>query len=267
MEYSCRRTDSLISLCIDYVVKNLSEYVNTKNSLSHFPLHLKTRMLKKFLASSFFWSNVNFNDALSKLVHPSTQRIDLTLVNVNDDLLHILKDCHQLRDVYLTRVKNYDLTSQGLIEFLQPLKNLFMLQLTNCHAVDDEVINTLSKCCPSLAGLDVGGCRQLTNKSLEAMSTMKHLQWLNFSGSQVGNKGVETLVSGPSGTNLKELRLSNCNNITANVLQSVIQFCPNIEVLVFYNMEQKECTNEETSLPLHEGTLKNLKQLTWTVQW
>ncbi|KAK5644090.1 hypothetical protein RI129_007935 [Pyrocoelia pectoralis] len=267
MEISLRRTDSLISLCVDYITKHLSEYVNDKNSFKYFPTNLKNRLLRRFLSSSFFWKKCTFNDALSMLLHPLIQHVDLTSATVNDDILDLLKGCHHLREVYLTRVKNYDLSSQALINFLSPLENLFLLQLSNCHCVNDEVLVTLSKSCPALSGLDVGGCVQVTDISVEAISVVRNLQWLTLSGTQVSNEGIKKLVRGPSGGKLKELRISHCSKISDNILVEIIQFCPNIEVLIFHNTECKD-TNENTSLKqINDGGLKNLKQLSWTISW
>lgn len=265
MEVFPRRTDSLISLCVDYITKNLSEYVNDKNALRYFPKNLKSRLLKRFLSSSFFWKECVFIDALSMLIHPLIQQIDLTSATVNDDILELLKGCHHLREVYLTRVKNYDLSSQALIDFLSPLEGLFVLQLSNCSAVNDDVLERVAKSCPNLSGLDVGGCGQVTDTAAGALSVMRNLQWITLSATQVSNKGIQTLVQGPSGEKVKELRISHCRNISDNILTEIIQFCPNIEVLIFHNTE---CKDNNTSLKkVEEGGLKNLKQLTWTISW
>lgn len=70
-------------------------------------------MLRKFTSSSYFWNNVDFKQTLATLVHSKTLHIDLTLVDIDDEILEILRNCRNLKDVYLTKNKNDTLTTQG----------------------------------------------------------------------------------------------------------------------------------------------------------
>lgn len=56
-----------------------------------------------------------------------------------------------------------------------------MLQLPNCQAVNDEVINIIVDNCPDLNGLDVRGCIYLTDFGMENLASMNNLMRLDFS--------------------------------------------------------------------------------------
>lgn len=98
---------------------------------------------------------------------------------------------------------------------------------------------------------------------------------------QIGHEGISALVEGPSGKNLKELKIDNCVNVTEATLRKIVECCPDMEILIFYNCDRSiskywpicncKCLKlhvlGEMMFTPQENQLKNLKQLSWTINW
>ncbi|KAJ8913956.1 hypothetical protein NQ315_015194 [Exocentrus adspersus] len=222
--------ESLLSLTIEYIVNNLAVYANQNiEQLKILPSHVKNRILRKFTTSSYFWRNVNFKDILHATVNITTSHINLTSATVDDDMLHILTRCKNVRKLYLTRTGTNNVTNRGLRNLLKCTNQLHLFVITNCDEVDDTVLECLSEYCPHLTGLDVGGCKNITDCGVKKLSALKNLTWLTLSQTQVSDDGISSLVKGSIGKNIKELRIDNCPNVTEDGLKIIAENCPNIE--------------------------------------
>lgn len=60
-----------------------------------------------------------------------------------------------------------------------------MLTMANCAAVNDEVVQTIAENCQNLAGLDLDGCENISDKALEMIASMINLKWLILSNTKV----------------------------------------------------------------------------------
>ncbi|KAJ8938923.1 hypothetical protein NQ318_011684 [Aromia moschata] len=256
---------SLLSLTIDYIVNNLPLYGNGNiEQLRILPSHIKNRILKKFTTSSYFWQNVSFKDILSVIVNDNTKHVNLTSATVDDEMLEILSKCKNITKLYLTRTGHNFITNTGLVNLLKQTNQLYLLVITHCEEVNDSVLECLSKYCPNLMGLDIGGCKNVTDVGIKYLSALRNLTWLTFSQTQISDDGISALVKGSSGAKIRELRVDNCSNITEAGLKTIADNCPNIEILMFYNCS----THRDHALStFQEGNFKNLKQLTWTITW
>lgn len=101
--------------CIDHVVKNLSKYIDC--GVQFLPPRIKNRMLRKFTSSSYYWTNVNFKNALSTLVHADTKKIDLSLADIDDDILNILSECQNLLEIHFTKYMEQCITHKGQFNY------------------------------------------------------------------------------------------------------------------------------------------------------
>lgn len=77
------------------------------------PSHIKTKILNRFTSSSYFWKDLDLKYVLSILIDAYTKRIDLTSFHVDDELLDVLKDCKNLKKLYILRVGEHSITTQG----------------------------------------------------------------------------------------------------------------------------------------------------------
>ncbi|XP_018572656.1 protein AMN1 homolog [Anoplophora glabripennis] len=254
---------SLLSLSIEYIVNNLAIYANGNiEQLKALPPNIKNRILRKFTTCSYFWQNVNFKDVLCATVNDKTSHINLTSATVDDDVLNILNACKNVKKLYLTRTGGTQITNTVLKNLLKCTNQLCLFVITNCEEVNDGVLECLTDHCSHLMGLDVGGCKNVTDDGVKRLSTLKNLTWLTFSQTQISDEGISFLVKGSSGKNIRELRIDNCPNVTELGLKLIAENCPSIETLMFYN-----CSTDRDQIPFQEGQFKNLKQLTWTITW
>lgn len=72
-----------------------------------------------------------------------------------------------------------------MIQLIPNIPKVCLLTLTNCSAVTDSVIIQLVEYCPYLSGLDIGGCKNITDKSLDALAQLQNLLWLTISKTYV----------------------------------------------------------------------------------
>lgn len=63
-----------------------------------------------------------------------------------------------------------------------------MIKLSHCIAVNDDVINTIAINCTQLAGLELTGCRDITDKSMSALASLEYLKWINLANTEVTNE-------------------------------------------------------------------------------
>ena len=89
---------------------------------------------------------------------------------------------------------------------------------------------------------------------------------LNLSRTQVSDLGVESLVAGGSlRHSLKELRLDNCPRVTDDAVETVLESCVNLNILIFHGCPQ---TSDRSRQALQDFLMNNsgsMKQVTWTV--
>lgn len=74
----------------------------------------------------------------------------------------------------------HGITGRGLIAFAKSHR-LRTLSMSNCRRLTDEAVVNVSHLGPSLVALNLGGCRCLTDRSLEALRGMVELRRLDLS--------------------------------------------------------------------------------------
>lgn len=194
--------------------------------------------------------------------------LDLSMSQVTDTCLFKLSRCRNLRKIDLNSAKesNQAIGSDGVISLSRSCPMLQVLYLRRCINLTDDAVIAVSQNCPALVELNCGGCTNLTDASLEALGqNSQHLKSVNFSNAQVTDSGVLSLVSGKCSNSLKEIHMNNCVNLTDEAVEAVVQYCPQISILLFHGCPK---TTENARIALEElmtGSTSRVRQITWTV--
>lgn len=156
-----------------------------KDILRNLPSPIKDRILRKLLCSAYYWRFVNPKEVLPLLFHASLKKVDLSFLVIDDELLELLKPCRNLQEIRATAGGVHHTTSEGLREFFKTKNRLRVLNLAKASFVTDELVKFITNNCPFLTELVLQGCKQVTDTSLFALSSLHHLIWVDFSGTQV----------------------------------------------------------------------------------
>jgi hypothetical protein len=99
-------------------------------------------------------------------------------------------------------------------------KNLTSLDLRGCRNITDKGIEAL-KNLPNLTSLDLGECRNITDKGIEALKNLPNLTSLDLRECRnITDKGIEALKNLP---NLTSLDLRGCGNITDKGIELIVE--------------------------------------------
>lgn len=191
-------------------------------------------MLKLFTLSHHYSQHVNFNKVLKLLCHSNTYSINLCTTVPNDLTLDILGNCTNLKKLTFVRNEEPEITERALIELFTKLNKLKMICITYSPVVTDDVVRSIAENCNDLEALDVGHCNALTDDALYALCRLKNLRYLVISETSVTNNGVEALVKA-IGSKIVELRMNDCPRITENLLVYIMNNCPELETLSYFN--------------------------------
>jgi hypothetical protein len=123
--------------------------------------------------------------------HSSLTVLDLRGSRITDRGLLQLSHPSPLSSLEVVKLDNcHGLTGRGMIAFAHSNK-LHTLTLANCRRITDEAVVNVSHLGRSLTAVNLGGCRCLTDRSLEALGGLLELRKLDLS--QVSN-GDQILV-------------------------------------------------------------------------
>ncbi|KAI8142981.1 hypothetical protein BJV82DRAFT_515726 [Fennellomyces sp. T-0311] len=104
-----------------------------------------------------------------------------------------------------------DETIEVLADMIGP--NVEFMYLTHCFHLTDQAILTLVDRTPQIRKLDLNSCWLITDKSMEALGTLRHLEWLDLSNCRkITNQGIRRLLE--QNPRIKHLTLSYCKNLT-----------------------------------------------------
>ncbi|WAR09303.1 AMN1-like protein [Mya arenaria] len=208
---------TLLDRCIQILVINWQSYVDEMVEL---PPNLKDRFI--YLMSKRGLLN---DDNLGKVLHSKVRTLDLSDCDLSDRGLQAICQCTHLQKIDLNASKE---------------------SRTNITS-DDVAIETVSRSCPQLRLLNIGGCNNITDRSLQALGqNCKFLKSVNLSNTQ-------------------EIHINGCQGVTDEAVEAVMQFCPQINILIFHG-----CPNitEQSRQALEDLTLSRsspMKQVTWTI--
>nr|CAI5850915.1 unnamed protein product [Callosobruchus analis] len=171
-----------------HVINHLEEYCNKNNSLlSLLPPGVKNKLLKACTVTSFYLNKgrVELKHVLPMLLNSQTVAVDLTSMNVDNDILKVLALSKNIQKLHL-KPKN-SISTEGLLNLFMSLHKLRDLSLRHCHAVNDSVLECLANNCPRLTLLDFGGCKNITDDGIQSISRLHNITCLTVSYSKVSN--------------------------------------------------------------------------------
>ncbi|CAH0560865.1 unnamed protein product [Brassicogethes aeneus] len=259
------KSSTLVTRCADIVLRNLPLIDVT--SLEYLPPDLQDLFLYKITYSESLLKVINFREIFPVLLNGSTKKINLkkysAACKLNDSSLEAMEKCVNLKHLFFP--DNTDFTAEGLKKLFVKLPNLQQLHLPSCEALDDEVAQIIAANCLQLRFINVFASK-ITDIGLKELKNLDHLEYVSFSNTKVGHEGITALVEGNSGQNLIELKIDNCPNVKVETLRRIVECCPKLEILLFYNCDPSTSRHDMMSV-LEDINMKNMKQLTWSVNW
>jgi len=113
--------------------------------------------------------------------HSSITLLDLRGSRITDRGLLRLSHPSPLSSLEIVKLDNcHGITGRGLIAFSHS-NRLHTLSLANCRRITDEAVVNVSHLGRSLVAVNLGGCRCLTDRSLEGLSGLLQLKKLDLS--------------------------------------------------------------------------------------
>jgi hypothetical protein len=163
---------------------------------------------------------------LESLSHiPELSELDIGLCTeiTDNGLINFSKNkIQKMKSLNLTGLIN--ITNTGIKSLLnnnfQSLNNLTISLMPNKN-VDSDICSEISKC-KKLKNLDLSGCTNITNDAIGNLFSggLDFLESLNLSGLPINDSTIESCLN--SNKSLKILRLSNCKDISNNILDYII---------------------------------------------
>lgn len=113
--------------------------------------------------------------------HSTLTLLDLRGSRITDRGLLRLSHPSPLSSLEIVKLDNcHGITGRGLIAFAHS-NNLHTLSLANCRRLTDEAVVNVSHLGRSLMAVNLGGCRCLTDRSLEGLGGLRELRKLDLS--------------------------------------------------------------------------------------
>nr|CAH7745521.1 unnamed protein product [Callosobruchus chinensis] len=238
---SIHLVSGLFTMTTRHVINHLEHYCNENNVLlSLLPPGVKNKVLRACTVTPVYLNKgrVNLKHVLPLLLNSQTVAVDLTAINVDDDILRVLALSKNIRKLHLEPEEN-TISTEGLLNLFKSLHKLNDLSLRHSYAVNDSVLECLANNCPKLTLLDFDGCRNITDVGIQSISRLQNITCLTLSYSQVSDKGISYLVNSSNATTIKELQINNCGNITEDGLKLITNCCPKIEILMHRPQNRK----------------------------
>ena len=198
--------------------------------------------------------------ALSKNCHNLEELGLQGCTNIRDSgLTDLVSGCHGINFLDVNKCSNIgDIGVSSVSEACA--SSLKTLKLLDCYKIGDPSILSIARFCKNLETLIIGGCRDITDESIQLLATacencLKNLRmdWcLNISNSSLSciltqcrklealdigcceeltDSAFEGLSSGATELTLKVLKVSNCPKITVAGIRRLLDKCNSLEYL------------------------------------
>jgi len=129
------------------------------------------------------------------------------------------------------------------------------LEVAYCANIDDDAIIHLAQNAPNLTSLNLYGCYKITDRALEALSTLpsgtSQLKQLNLSMCQsITNQGLKFLVEGQTNCSLtlESLNLYNCIKVSNPGIILIGNKCPKLKFLGVFGLDELDINGLENFL-------------------
>jgi len=169
-------------------------------------------------------------------------------------LVSILRAGSQIKQLYLN---NDSKLTNLAVEAAAKLLNtkLEELEIAYCANIDDDAIIHLAKNAPNLTSLNLYGCYKITDKALQALSTLPGekslLKKLNLSMCRnITDAGLKFLLEGDKNCaqTLESLHLYDCTRISNRGIVLIGEKCPRLRVLEVFGLDGLDMNGLETFL-------------------
>jgi len=169
-------------------------------------------------------------------------------------LISILRAGPKIQCLYLNSCSK--LTNLAVEAAAKILKtNLKELEVAYCANIDDDAIIHLAQHAPNLTSLNLYGCSQITDRSLEALSTLpvsgSLLKKLNLSMCRnITDLGLRHLLEGKKNCSLtlESLNLYDCTKISNTGIILIGKKCPRLKFLEVFGLDGLDINGLETFL-------------------
>ncbi|XP_032221277.2 dynein regulatory complex subunit 6 [Nematostella vectensis] len=163
----------------------------------------------------------------------------------------LTSECRTLRTV---SILNSPFLSDTAYKSLALCRKLHKLRIEGNNRITDASVKVLAKSCSQLEHVYMVDCPRLTDLSLKALASVRHLNVINVADCvRIQDTGVRQIVEGPSGSKIKELNLTNCVRVSDVTLLRIAQRCHNLVYASFCYCEHVTDAGVELL-----GTLPNL---------
>ncbi|MCC7531975.1 MAG: protein kinase [Candidatus Melainabacteria bacterium] len=174
-------------LTLLYLSKNEAAVSRVFSSLPHLT-GLKALNVR---FSDFSDADLKYLDPLSNLSY-----LDVTATNVTGDGLARMKYLNKLTSLHASSVQNIE----TLLERVGEIPRLYLLSL-HADSLDDDSLKEISRC-QNMKVLSLGMNHKITGKGMQYLANLKHLRYLDLSGTNVTVQSLEALRQLP---NLKNI--------------------------------------------------------------
>ncbi|XP_065008443.1 uncharacterized protein LOC135638864 [Musa acuminata AAA Group] len=157
-----------------------------------------------------------------------------------------ISKCTKIGDIGVSRIAEVASSSLKILKLLDCFRvgdesifslahfchNLETLVIGGCRDVTDESIKALSlACCDSLRSLRMDWCLNITDSSLNSvLSNCRHLAALDIGCcDKLTDLAFQSVGMGGFESQLKVLKMSNCMKITVSGVGSMLKFCKSLE--------------------------------------
>lgn len=179
------------------------------------------------------------NPEIEKLtVHGLLKNADGRVFWLKDKILEqIVNRFKSLTELNLSSC--YKISDEGVIAVAKKLTNLTKLNLEWCTKITNDSVDALAGC-TNLTDLNLSMCDKITNvvPVLQSCTELKHL---NLNCLDITDEQLMKLTS----TNLEDLRLQCCADITNQSLNFLKNRCPNLNTLDIYFCSSFDCNRTD----------------------
>ncbi|XP_011403084.1 PREDICTED: protein AMN1 homolog [Amphimedon queenslandica] len=242
---------SLFSKSLDALMRDFFWF---EDSLLYLPPLIKSKIAQRMCKRRLM------NDHNAQLVlHDGIHDLNLTDGNISRICLQSIGSyCPKLIKLNLSVSEGCrnNINSNDLSRLFCRCTRLQVVDLKGCVLVDNSCIDVLTRNCCYLLSLSLSGCHMITDKSVMILTDRCHyLQVLDLSRTKVSNNGLYYLSKGMCSTKLKELKVTQCINITDEGVQAIMKHCTRLSFL------------DINGCPIQNNlsSIGKLQQISWTI--
>lgn len=124
-----------------------------------------------------------------QLLTPNVTQLSFRSSILTDSMLECIGErCKYLQELRIfdskENDKKLDYSTDGLMKCIKGLENLRALQIAESDKVNDKIVELIGQCCLRLESLWLNDCRNVTDKSSDALKSMQ-LNDLNLANTGV----------------------------------------------------------------------------------